>query len=465
MTFRRYGRSVHLVIRTAEDLRLAAALDEAHWVAVSAPVETIRCDETFLRLVDRDGDGRILACDVKAAIRWACDVLRDRVGLAEQSATLSLGALNDESGDGRKVRASAEKVLEKLNRPGAAEITLDDVRRLKVQVRARPVSEAGVVLPAAGGPAEAMNEIRLVEKLLLYQVHLMDLANNFVSFPHLYNPARQAMFEMGRLVMDGRRFNFAMKVNNREQHAAVAAGSNMFVLYVAVTPGAGQAYEVAVPVTSGSRGNLCVHKRGIFQDVAGRQCPAQVVHIIENPVSITEAMVSPFKRMGRLLTGKIESIAATAEEKVTGQASTTAQATDAPASKPPTGLHVGGLLVGGGVAVAALGSAAAYITKTLGGLEWWKILIGLAAAVLAVMLPTSIVAFLKLRRRDLSAILEGSGWAVNAQMCLTGRQSRYFTQRPDYPQGARGTNSRLWAFVVVIVVLAAVVAAVAYLLL
>jgi len=82
------------------------------------------------------------------------------------------------------------------------------------------------------------------------------------------------------------------------------------------------------------------------------------------------------------------------------------------------------------VAVAALTSAAAYITKTLAGVAAYKILIGIAAAVVAVMLPTSVVAILKLRRRDLSALLEGSGWAINARMRLTFKQGRFFTSRP-----------------------------------
>ncbi len=49
-----------------------------------------------------------------------------------------------------------------------------------------------------------------------------------------------------------------------------------------------------------------------------------------------------------------------------------------------------------------------------------------------------IIAFGKLRRRDLSAILEGSGWAINARMRLTRAQARYFTERPPFPAGARG---------------------------
>ena len=83
---------------------------------------------------------------------------------------------------------------------------------------------------------------------------------------------------------------------------------------------------------------------------------------------------------------------------------------------------------------------------------------GLLAAVLAVMLPATIVAYIKLSKRDLSAILEGSGWGINARMRLTRFQSYTFTHQPAYPPGSKGVRRRRWRFwmlglVVVIVVL------------
>jgi len=288
-----------------------------------------------------------------------------------------------------------------------------------------------------------MGNIRLTEKLALFQRHLLDLANNFVSFPHLYDPDRRAMFEAGTLVIDGRRFNLAVRVDDRKQHAKVARTSNMFVMYVEVTPAPDgeRMYEVAVPVTAGGKGNLCAGKRGLFVDVNDNQCDARVVEIIANPISLREALVAPFVRLGRVLTGKIESLTAQAEKKLDAGAS---EAVDriAPAgeadkaARPSPGASTGGMLMGAGVAVAALGSALAYITKTLAETSWVAIVIGVLAAAVVVLLPTSIVAVLKLRRRDLSAILEGSGWGVNARMRLTWKMARFFSARPPYPRGS-----------------------------
>jgi len=316
--------------------------------------------------------------------------------------------------------------------------------------------------------ALVLDNIRLTEKLALFQGRMIDFANNFVSFPHLYDADSRAMFEMGTLVMDGRRMSLAVKVDNRAQHAVVGKTSNMYLLYVEVAlPDGSGTYEVAVPVTSGGEGNLCVGKRGVFYDVAGRECDARVVAVIDNPVSLREAMVSPLRRLGKLLTGKIESITTEAEKKLDMQASgamdqvapTAAGAKPAkPAPKPSSAMSTGGLLVGAGVATAALGSAVAYITKTLADTSVLAILVGVLVAVLLVMLPTSIIGALKLRKRDISAILEGSGWGINARMRLTRAQGKFFTRRPPYPKGAVGVRrGRRGLILTILVVLALLV--------
>jgi len=674
MTFQRFGRSYHLRIDSAEDLAMALDLDEARWVATGVPTATLNCDATLLGLLDGDSDGRILCSDMKRAVRWTLDGLRDRDGITAASDTLSLDAINMDDPEGERIYASARKVLAGLGEPDAEQITLAQVRQIKATVAGASVSEAGVVLPDAhadddirrfladiiatvggaehpsgspgvgkaqldafvaqarawldwsaqalpptgggdcpvmplgertaeafalysslrgkidqyfaqcdavsldpraaehvapsveelgaldlddpkaiddfirksplaipradgaldlggrlnqsyadklarlrgevletvlGGPVESLSQdqwsrvkaffaaheawatgapdqtvavlgadvlgeylderfglavdkliaesaetafvldnIRLTEKLILYQANLLALANNFVSFPHLYDPDCRAMFEMGTLVMDGRRFQMSIRVTDRKRHAAIAKTGNMYVLYVQITdPGEGGNYEVAVPVTSGGKGNLCVGKRGIFQDVAGRELDARVVQIIENPISVVEALISPFQRLAKMLSGKIESITATAEKQFDTVAAGVVDKVDAPrpAAKPAgpsKGMLAGGLLMGGGVALAAVASALAYVTKTLADVKWWHILLGVGGVILAVMLPVAVVALIKLRRRDLSAIMEGSGWAINARMRLTMRQGRFFTSRPRLPKGCRRTWGR-----------------------
>lgn len=700
MTFRRFGRSHHLRIRTVEDLRAAAELDRAHWVATSAPAAAFNCDPAFLAALDGDGDGRILHHELAGAIQWTLGLLRNPSGLVERSTSLRLDGVNADDGQGRRIIDSARRILHRLGRADDQSVSLADVRRIKADVEARPVSEAGVVLPDAfededvrrfagdvigtvggadhpGGspgvsaakldeflslaaghlewrakgeippgrdstdvmplgadtpsaaavyravrdkvdqyfaqcvavsydsraadrirpgdaelseldfddpgaidaflagaplapprgdgvldfageinphyaasvdalrrtvvepllgdgvpamsheqwkrvqallaPHEAwsagkvggrveplgaeilrryvdgrfaervreriarsaetafvLDNIRLTEKLILCQANLIDFANNFVSFPHLYETDRRAMFELGTLVMDGRHYNLAVRVDSRAEHVTVASNGTMFLLYVEIVPpgGAGR-YEAVVPVTSGGKGNLFVGKRGVFRDVAGRELDARVVQIVENPISIAEALWSPFQRIGRLLSGKIESLGSSAERKFEERTTTAVQRVESAAEAPQTpepappsgasrGLMAGGLLMGGGVALAALGSAIAYIARTVSTVHWWQVAAVIGGVILAVMLPVSVVAILKLRRRDLSAILEGAGWAINARMRLTWGQSRYFTRRPRYPKGSRGVRRHVWRWLIVAAVLAGVIYAVAW---
>lgn len=283
--------------------------------------------------------------------------------------------------------------------------------------------------------------INLLKRLVLFQRHLLTLANNFVSFPHLYSRELRAAFEMGYLVLDGRRFNLAVAVQDRKAHVLQAKNSLMYVFYASVGNGPGEkAYEVAVPVTAGRKGNLWVGKRGIFIDLAGRERNAVITEIIENPISVAEAMVSPFKRLARMITGKIEEITQEAQSQLDSFASGDADAYKVQQAEQGgrRGLSGGSLLVGGSVAFAAIGSAIAYIANTLTKLTWWQFLASIGGVIAMVILPSAVLAFIKLRRRDLSAIIEASGWAVNARMRLTHRLGRCFTLRPDYPSGSKG---------------------------
>ena len=686
ISFRRLGRSLQPVIRTAADLAVAVELDEVHWVSTAAPIEGLHVDDVFLRWVDADGNGRIMCWEMRDAVAWLLDVLTDRAGIDQRSAAIRLADINTRSPVGQNIRAAAQKMLRRRGAGDGDFLTLDQIRRIKQQVQASSVSEAGVVLPEAAEqpeirqfltdiiiavdgmphpsdhegvdqetlerfmaesaahlawleqgrpPADGktndvfplgdqtaaayeivralrhkldqyfaqchavaldaelagrmgwtaaeldtldlddlaaidklltdapiaraqatlelaydspinphdeaaleqfrrqvaepivgksatlsakqwaqikqvfaahdawsaakattniaaidpqalqtyqderfaravraliadseqtafhLDNIRLVEKLVLYQAGMIDLANNFVAFPDLYDPARRAIFEMGSLVIDGSRFDFAVKVDNRAEHARMAAAGNMFLMYVEVTPHNGGApFELAAPVTAGNKGNLCVGKRGIFQGRDGREHGARIVHIVENPISLREAMVAPFVRLGRLLTGKIESITTEAEKKLDAKATATMSQVSAPAAGPgKSPMATGGMLLGAGVAVAALGSALAYTTEKLTKLHWWEICIGVGGAVFAVLLPTIIVAWMKLRKRDLSAILEASGWAINARMRLTRKMGRAFTRHSRPPrQRLTPRQRRRIAKAIAILVVAAILA-------
>ena len=325
--------------------------------------------------------------------------------------------------------------------------------RLQAYLLGDLASEAGKLISASVETAFVLDNIRLVEKLIAFQANMLNLANNFVSFPQLYDPQRRAMFETGTLIMDGRRLSFSIKISDRRLHSLQAKTSNIFVIYAEISPADGaKPFEIAVPVTAGGKGNLVTGKRGVFVDLESNQHDARVVEIIENPISLSEAILSPFQRLCRLLSGKIESMASAAQKKLDTSAAGTlgkAAQTSSSQNQRDSRMLVGGLVMGGGVALAALSSALAYVTKTLAGVEIWKVGVGVLVAIAAVMLPTTILAVFKLRRRDLSTILEGAGWAINARMRLTRRQGKLFTQEPQYPLKARGIRrGKFWLLVI-----------------
>jgi len=69
----------------------------------------------------------------------------------------------------------------------------------------------------------------------------------------------------------------------------------------------------------------------------------------------------------------------------------------------------------------------------LASLKGWLGLAGIVAAVLAL---SGLLGWLKLRRRDMSLVLEASGWALNISMLMNRRIGRVFTFTPALPAGA-----------------------------
>ncbi len=329
---------------------------------------------------------------------------------------------------------------------------LPAARLAEMQADALQQKVRDLILHQAGSAID-LQEVRRVEKLALYQGLLLEFANNFIAFPYLYDPDKQAGFEMGTLIMDGRRFHLSVEVPDRTAYLKGIEGGTMFIMIVELLHAQRkEKFEIAVPATAGQQGNLKLGKHGVFMHVDGSQWFATVVHIADNPISLGEAMMEPFKRLGRAVTQKVEAITQSAEKKLEqsgGEAVTQLQSA-APAPAPAAATPApssGNMLAGGGIAIAALGSSAAFITKIFAELQPADVVKGLLAAVLAVLIPSSIIAWLRLRKRDLSVLLEGAGWAVNSRMRLNQTQCRAFTRKPKLPKGSqreRGLDWWLW---------------------
>ncbi|MBI2193765.1 MAG: hypothetical protein HYU36_17455 [Planctomycetes bacterium] len=310
--------------------------------------------------------------------------------------------------------------------------------------------------------AAEMAEIANVERLILYQQGLMRFANNFVSFPLLYDPDQQSLFQMGKLIMNGMEFTFNVRVDNRADHKASAQSAQVFVMYVEVTSGAtGEHFEVATPVTRGDAQGLYRGRRGIFITPDGRVWDARVADLIVNPVSLLEAIKAPFVQLssfvekqadrftttryadmeaglGRGISNVDQSVKKSIEESAKAAPATPATAAPAPAAPAANrGGAMRDMLVGGGVAVAALGSSFAFITSTLSQLRIWHLLAWGIAGLSVIVTPLIVLGVLKLRRRNVSPILEASGWAINANMRITASMGHLFTHFAHFPESAR----------------------------
>jgi hypothetical protein len=55
---------------------------------------------------------------------------------------------------------------------------------------------------------------------------------------------------------------------------------------------------------------------------------------------------------------------------------------------------------------------------------------------MVVLLPGILAGFVKIRKRDMSGLLEASGWAVNVHMRINTKMGRLFTHTPYLPKKA-----------------------------
>src|SRR5512134_3676936 len=154
--FFRAGGFDQVLLETGADLMALEALDQKLWVALSCPVAGIEFDAKSLAFVDTDEDGHIRAPEILAAVRWAASVLKDPDHLVRREDRLPLSAIDDGTEEGKAVLGGARLVLSVLGKPGAAEITLDEVSdTARIFSEARFNGDGIVPAKSAEGPAQA----------------------------------------------------------------------------------------------------------------------------------------------------------------------------------------------------------------------------------------------------------------------------------------------------------------------
>ena len=315
---------------------------------------------------------------------------------------------------------------------------------------------------AAKTAAEAANAAALtaaqaqykpLEKLLLLCRDFCTLLRNFVSFQDFYakrgkallgrgadDESPWAIFQAGTLVIDQRACNLCLKVTDMAKHNTQAIDSGMFLIYCNCKHHAsGQTMQIVAAMTVGDIRNLKVGKNALFYDRQGRDWEAEVVKIIDNPISIGQAFWTPYRKLGDWVSGLITKSAAEKEKKSFADLTTKLQTPPAagqaaqPAQPAPFDIaKFAGIFAAIGMAVGYIGSFFTSLAFGLKGLGWWGWLI-IPGLLLVISGPSMILAWMKLRKRNLAPLLNANGWAINADAIVNVLFGNTLTEQAQYP--------------------------------
>ncbi|MBN2643560.1 MAG: hypothetical protein JXR78_18050 [Victivallales bacterium] len=321
-----------------------------------------------------------------------------------------------------------------LNSIPGSEVEKTGCARIREYLSGEAAGQLRELFDADGQLNGKLDKLFKLEKLLLFNRDMIRFTNNFVSFRELFTAGTQSMIQAGSLIMDGRHFNMVVYVDDQATHKKLVPNSNIYVMYLKISRvGEPKPLNLAAAVTSGSSRNIYVGKRGVFIDHTGRDWEAEITELILEPVSMREAFFLPVKKLGELITSRVNKFTESSSKSLTTNLDKQITATPAPPASPPaSNFSTSALLLGGGVGVAALGSSFALIINSLKGVHIVKILISIAVLAFIVSLPLIITAAAKLRKRNLALFLESAGWAINFEMRLTRKMGKLFTRRPRF---------------------------------
>lgn len=305
-------------------------------------------------------------------------------------------------------------------------------------------------MPAAGA------DISAAERLVLYHRHLYRLLVNFVSFEEFYAGHSRAAFQSGTLFIDGRGCRLCMTADEVDKHSALAAKSQLFLLYCRCTRGkrAGDADQnktinIVAAVTAGNADLLTENRNGVYVDNVGNDWDATVVKVVSNPIGLREAMWTPYKKVGNLISEQINKFAsdkqagiiASAGKKLDDFGATVVSPPAAPAAAPAfdIGRNVG-IFAAVGLALGAIGTALAGIARAIFAMEWWQLPLLILGLFVIISGPSVLLAWLKLRQRTIGPLLEASGWAVNGSVVIDYGLATKLTATAKLPPNAERTT-------------------------
>jgi hypothetical protein len=337
-------------------------------------------------------------------------------------------------------------------------------------------------------------QITSVVRAVRFQRDIGRILRNFVNFSEFYGPDKDGVFQAGRLYIDGRALRLCVPVDDAAKHGALAAASDACLLYCDIVR-EGQKRQIAAALTNGDADNVFPGRNGIFYDRDGKDWDATVTKVITNPISVREAFWSPYKKLVKAIEDNVTKRAQAAEASATAKmedagksiahtdthaqvAGAAAAAAAAPPPPPvaavappapakesaPSARKIDlGTVAAIGVAIGGIGTLVGALLATMFGLGKWLPL-GVIALLLMISGPSMLLAWLKLRRRNLGPILDANGWAINGRARINVSFGAAMTELATIPRGSERSLSdpfadksppwRLYMFLIVLLIVA-----------
>jgi len=325
---------------------------------------------------------------------------------------------------------------------------------------------------------EETANVQLVDKLLHLTRDYYTLLKNYVSLQDFYNRDKKAIFQAGTLLIDQRTCDLCVKVADAGAIAAQSPKSGMYLITCACSSKVfNESFSIVAAMTVGDVDDLFVGKNCVFYDRNGRDFDAKVTGIIENPISIKQAMWTPYKKMAKLIEDNINKFAAEKDAEVSKsttsaineksdsvKADLNAPAAEGKKEAAPNNFDIAkyaGIFAAVGMAIGMIGSALVAIGSGIMGLKWWQFPLVILAIMLVISGPSMFIAWTKLRKRNLAPVLNANGWAINAQAKVNIPFGASLTQQAKYPKvsakdpfAEKNTGAKVVGWLVVLALIA-----------
>ncbi|MBR0196373.1 MAG: hypothetical protein IJQ32_09075 [Paludibacteraceae bacterium] len=495
-SFANVGGVTRVRIQSAEDIRHLGELDKKMWTVLSCPTTGLEISSDSLSLMDLDGDGKLRVKEVIATADYLCATLKDAKSLFEQSDSIALDNIADESlkavaeklaKDGKvslaDVQAAIDAVTveekpvpaapleadviaaykekqaeyaayfeqEKLQKLGLAVIAEDAPKpgmtekkflEMGAQIARWESEVESLKLKVESELAEARAEFMPLRKLLLIHRDFYRLLRNFVTLEDFYDrdSSTIASFEAGTLIIDQRACHLCMRVHDPAKHDAQAPLSGMYLIYCnCVNQKTGKSMAIVAAVTQGEVNNLSIGKNAVFYDNDGLDYDATVTKIIDNPISIRQSFWTPYRKFANWVEDKINKSAAEKDAKAFGDLTAKGEGLIANGEKkeeqkPAFDIaKFAGIFAAIGMALGMIGAALVSVAEGMSGFKWWQYIIVFVCILLVISGPSMIMAWLKLRRRNLAPVLNANGWAINSDALVSVLFGRTLTEQVMFP--------------------------------